>query len=58
MDYIEKNIIIPIVFASDNNFAPYTGVAVKSIIENASINYSYHIYVLYNELCIEYIQNI
>lgn len=38
--------IIPIFFAVNDNYAPYLGVAVKSMLENASKNYDYKIYVL------------
>ena len=41
--------IIPIVFATNNNYAPYASVAIESVIENASEEYYYDIYVLHNE---------
>ena len=37
---------IPIVFAVDDNYAPFLCVSVKSIIENATMDYFYKIYVL------------
>ena len=37
---------IPIIFASDNNYVPYLGVTIKSIIENASDVNNYDIIVL------------
>ena len=38
--------LIPIAFASDNNYAPYLAVLMKSIIENASTDYNYEFLVL------------
>lgn len=37
---------IPIFFASDNNYAPYLCVAIKSLLDNSSKDYFYKIYVL------------
>lgn len=42
--------IIPIVFATDNNFVPYCGVAVSSLLENASSDNEYRIYIIYDVL--------
>ena len=39
---------IPIFFSSDDNYLPYLAVAIKSLIENASRDYNYTIYVLNN----------
>ena len=39
---------IPIFFSSDDNYLPYLAVAIKSLIENASKNYNYTIYILNN----------
>jgi len=41
-----KENLIPIVFASDNNYAPYLAVLMKSIMENASKEYNYEFLVL------------
>lgn len=41
---------IPLIFAVDNNYAPYLGVAIKSILANASTKYFYSIYVLNTDL--------
>ncbi|MBP3687365.1 MAG: glycosyltransferase [Alphaproteobacteria bacterium] len=41
-----KENLIPIVFASDNNYAPYLAVLMKSIMENASKDYNYEFLVL------------
>ena len=42
---IEKP-IIPIVFSSSNNFAPYLSVCLQSIKENISSDYTYKLYIL------------
>ena len=47
---------IPIVFATDNNYAPYLGVAIKSLVEHASKQNSYRIFVL-NECLNSIIKN-
>ena len=41
---------IPIVFATNENYAPYAGVTITSIIENSSKEYFYDIYVFYTDL--------
>lgn len=41
---------IPIFFATDNNYAPFLAVSLKSIFENASKKYFYKIYVLTSNL--------
>ena len=38
--------IIPIFFASDDNYIPFLAVAIKSLLDNASDNYFYNIHVL------------
>lgn len=42
--------IIPIFFSTDNNYAPFLGVAIQSIVENSSKDYDYRIYVLTTDL--------
>ncbi len=42
--------IIPVVFSSNDNFAPYLGVAIYSLIKNSSPQYEYRISVLMTEL--------
>ena len=37
---------IPVVLASDDNYAPYLGVCIQSVITNASADKKYHIYIL------------
>ena len=41
---------IPIFFASDNNYAPYLAIAVKSLLDNSSKDYFYKIYVLTSKI--------
>lgn len=43
---MNKKKVIPIFFASDNNYAPYLAVTLKSLLANASSDYFYKIYVL------------
>lgn len=45
-----KNNVIPIFFACDDRYAPYLGVALRSLIDHASPRYTYRIYVLINVL--------
>ena len=45
-----RNEIIPIFFASDNNYAPYLAVAIKSLLANASTDYFYKIHILTTNL--------
>ncbi len=42
-----KNNIIPIFYACDDNFVKYTVISAKSLIENASKDYFYKIYILH-----------
>lgn len=41
---------IPIVFATDEHYAAYCGVAIFSLIENAHSDYLYKIYVFYDKI--------
>ena len=41
-----KKQVIPIFFASDNNYVPFLAVAIKSLITNASTKYNYEINIL------------
>lgn len=45
---------IPIFFAVDNNYAPFLSVVIESIIENSSKDYKYQLFVLNNDISIEY----
>ena len=49
---------IPIFFSIDDGYIPCLGVAIKSIQENASDKYNYHIYVLYTSMSEANINNI
>lgn len=42
--------VIPVVFATDQNYVPYCGVAISSLIRNACPDYSYEISVLYDRI--------
>jgi len=42
--------IIPIFFAVDDNYAPYLAVALRSLIDNASPDYQYNVYILIDKL--------
>lgn len=42
---------MPLVFAVDDNYAPFLCVALRSIIDNASTDYYYKVYVLNTGLC-------
>ena len=43
---MENNKIIPIFFATDNNYVPFLAVSIKSLLDNASKDYFYNIHVL------------
>lgn len=45
-----KNKVIPIFFATDDNYAPYLSVAICSLLENASKDYFYKIHIITNSL--------
>lgn len=49
----KSNNNIPVVFATNNNFALYTGVAIKSLLMHCNPNKIYNIYVLHNNLSSE-----
>lgn len=50
--------IIPIFFTIDDKYALYNGVAIKSLIENASKDYKYKIIILHQDLSEESIEKI
>jgi lipopolysaccharide biosynthesis glycosyltransferase len=50
----EKREIVPIFFASDDNYAPFLIVAVQSIVSQASKAYDYRIHILGDRLSEEY----
>ena len=41
---------IPIFYACDNNFVKYTVVSLYSMIQNASKEYKYHVYILHTDI--------
>lgn len=47
---MNRNTIIPIFFACDNQYTKYTMVAMKSMIENASKEYTYHMHILHTDV--------
>ncbi len=50
--------LIPIVFAADDNFSIFVGVAINSILCFANPNYFYRVYVLYTEISESHIQTL
>ena len=42
----KKDSVIPIFFATDDNYIPFLEVALRSLIENASVEYKYKVHVL------------
>lgn len=46
--------IVPIVFATDDGYAPYLGVALHSLIVHASVEKEYKVYILYTNLTKEH----
>ncbi len=49
---------IPVFFATDNNYVPFLAVALTSLLDNASKNYFYKIYVLTTSLKKEYVDQL
>lgn len=45
-----KSQIIPVFFATDNNYIPFLAVALKSMQDNANKKYTYNIHILHNGL--------
>ena len=43
-----KQKVIPVFMAVDNNYIPFLGVALKSLIDNSSKENNYEIKILYN----------
>ena len=46
MTNVAKKKVIPLVFSVDDNYVPFLSVSIRSIIDNASTQYFYKIYVL------------
>jgi len=42
--------VLPIILATDDNYAPYCGVTIQSIIEHASLDNMYYIHILHTSL--------
>lgn len=42
--------VIPVFFATDNNYAPFVAVTLESILENCSKDYFYHFHILTTDL--------
>lgn len=45
-NFKNKKPIIPIFFASDDNYVPFLAVSIKSLLDNASKDYNYKIHIL------------
>lgn len=46
--------IVPVVFAANDNYAPYLGVALYSLITNSNPKQRYHIYLLFTDISLEH----
>lgn len=55
LNYIKE---IPIFFASDNNYAPFLGIAIHSMLKNASKDYFYKIFILTTDLEENFVERI
>lgn len=57
---INKNLkqTIPIFFAVDDRYTPYLAVSIRSLIDNASKNFNYKIYILIDSLSLENCKNL
>ena len=56
-ELIDGKEIVPIFFATDDRYAPYLGVALRSLCDNASEDYFYKVYVLVVSLSEEHRNN-
>jgi len=50
--------IFPIVFSTDDNYAPYAGAAIQSVIQNANSRNEYRIYILHTSLSAKHIADL
>jgi len=50
----DGSLLIPIVFAADDNFIPYAAVTMQSIMENANSNNKYCFFVLHRDISEEF----
>jgi lipopolysaccharide biosynthesis glycosyltransferase len=48
-------VTIPIVFSADNNYIPYTAVAIQSIMENANKENDYRFYILHKDVSAQFV---
>ena len=55
---VNREHIIPIVFATNDNYAPYLACAIMSLIENASRDFVYDIYIFHTQLSEQYIRKL
>lgn len=47
---VAKNGIVPIFFAVDDNYAPFLSVALLSMMDNASLDYEYKVYIMVDKI--------
>ena len=50
--------VFPIAFSTDDNYAPYAGAAIQSLIQNANPRNEYRIYILYTSLSAQHIADL
>ena len=50
--------LLPIVFSTNDSYAPYAGVAIQSIILNANPHNTYRIYILYTSISAKHIEKL
>lgn len=55
---MNQRLTVPVFFSSDEKYIPFLGVTVRSLIDNASSDNDYNIYILNNGLSEESINNI
>ena len=46
METKKQSNIVPIFFATDDNYVPFLAVSIKSLLDNASKDYFYNIHIL------------
>lgn len=46
--------VIPVFFATDDNYAPFVAVTLESILDNASKEFQYKFYILTTSISDEY----
>ena len=55
---MDKANVIPVVFAANDRYTPYTAVAISSLIFNCSPNFTYRIYVLNRDITEENVRRL